>query len=54
MSHLASTFWKPRTFEEYVDAYEQELLEAYDQAATQQSFVSFAATKWAEYKEGPQ
>jgi len=43
----------PRTFDDYVDAFHDELAEAYAEANTRLSFIGFCFEKWNEYKNGP-
>lgn len=44
----------PRTFDDYVDAFYDELTEAYAEANTKLSFILFCFEKWNDYKNWPQ
>lgn len=43
----------PRTFDDYVDAFYDELVEAYEETSAKISFIGFCFENWNDYKNGP-
>lgn len=43
----------PRTFDDYVDEFHDELTEAYAEASTKLLFIGFCFERWNDYKNGP-